>query len=386
LPDSCKVTIPCFRRSCSEVGQASYLPTPIPRIERLCLSSVRVIIVNYNSARLALECVRSVLEHSGENDRVGITVVENGSTDDSKEILNAAFSGCPALESVRYVDAVRNGGFGAGCNFGIRETLSRNERPDFWWLLNPDALVSAGTLDALVRVMREDSRAGIVGGSLVNWRGELMTACGPDFSPLGEFLTSAQVRSLLRRYASSIPPEHPPSERTEPGWVCGANMLIRAAALDDISGFDEDFFLYYEDADLCRGMRDAGWRVLHEPAARVVHAVGKSTQVPVAGRWPQYIFDSRCRYFSKHLGRWGLIKADICWIAGWAIRGVGRWWSMGRSAPQFPERFAADLLWTDLRSLVRARKPRRPLATQRRFDGLAPSGSEKRFPDRATIS
>lgn len=343
----------------------------------MCLPIVRAIIVNYNSARLAMICAKSVQRVAGSAADVHITIVENGSTDDSREILNAELGPANGGGEIRWIDAGKNGGFGAGCNVGISEG-KRQGRTDFWWLINPDAQALPGSLDLLLKAMEDEPEAGIVGGGLANWSGQLMTASGKDPCAFSEFAITSQWPSLVHRSSQGIPQTRQPAD-----WVCGANMLIRADALEPVGGFDEQFFLYYEDLDLCRRMRSAGWKVIHEPASRVVHAVGKSTQFSVLGRWPRYFFESRCRYFLEHSGRWGLIKADAAWSLGGLLRRIYRWWDMGRTVPGFPDRFASDLYATDFKALFR--KLPAPAHLDGRADPFETRSSqpESKFSDRA---
>lgn len=312
------------------------------------MPSVHVVIVNYNCATLALHCAQSVLESSEHCCELLVTIVENGSTDDSREALRARLGPQRRGSKIRWIDAEKNGGFGAGCNAAISDALKSGRRPDFWWLVNPDARALPGCLERLLKAMETDAVAGAAGGGLVGWSGNPMTACGRDPSASNEFAVASQMASLSARHSTEIP-----SERCAPDWVCGANMLLRSRAVEQAKGFDEGFFLYFEDLDLCRRLRAAGWTIVHEPAAQVVHAIGKSTQIPVLDRWPRHFFESRNRYFLKHTGRWGLIKADVAWTCGWLVRRVRRWWDLGRTIPKFPRRFASDLLVTDIRSLLR---------------------------------
>jgi GT2 family glycosyltransferase len=110
---------------------------------------------------------------------------------------------------------------------------------------------------------------------------------------------------------------------SEPEWVTFAAALLRREALRDVGPLDEGYFMYLEDIDWCRRARRAGWKVLHWPAARIVHFRGGTSPLKRLAaerrRLPRYYYESRSRYFAKHFGPLGLPAANLCWMTG---RGV----------------------------------------------------------------
>lgn len=281
-----------------------------------------VVIVNYKTAVLSLRAVASALpevsRHGGR-----IAVVENASGDDSPAVLRvglAALGDAP----VSLLLSERNGGFGAGNNLAIREALAGDDPPELIYLLNPDAVVQPGAIDTLVRFMDEHPGAGIAGSHIVNPDGTTHVSAFRFPSPLGEVegaLRLGLATRLLQRWSVwSLP-----CDRTEPvDWVSGASTMIRRELLESVGLFDENFFLYFEETDLCRRAAEAGWERWFVREATVVHEVAAATGIkdnkkPV----PTYWFDSRRYYFLKQGGKPELWLANVGWLAAataWRLR------------------------------------------------------------------
>jgi hypothetical protein len=277
--------------------------------------TVTVIIVNYRSAKLVGELLGSM----AGRDRgwpYRVVVVDNASGDGSVEAMRVKVAELGMGDSVQILDSGQNRGFGAGNNFGAAAALRSADRPDLLWFLNPDTLVDNVELDRAIEWFERDARVGIVGTGLMDDRGERHLGGRRDLSPLGEFVRQAGAFGVLRNYAVSDP------ELDRPGpvdWVSGASFFMRTTAFESLGGFDEEFFLYFEEVDLCRRARQAGWKVVYEPRVSIVHLEGQSTGVGQSRAFPPYWYESRRRYFVKHLGRLGLARADLAWGLGRAV-------------------------------------------------------------------
>jgi GT2 family glycosyltransferase len=155
----------------------------------------------------------------------------------------------------------RNQGFARAANEGCR--LSRGE-----WvlLLNPDVSVPADFLDHVLRLMEgAEPRAGVVGLQLRNSDGTLQYSSGPLPTFAGTLARLALPRHR-RKYHAAVP-----VNRCQVPWVTGCCLLLRRECLRQVGGFDEEFFLYYEDVDFCRRAREHGWSVWYEPAIHATH-------------------------------------------------------------------------------------------------------------------
>lgn len=229
-----------------------------------------------------------------------------------------------------------NYGFGAGNNFGASQVSSCPDKPDVLWLLNPDTLVSETDLEHALQWFESDPSVGIVGTGMVDGSGSPDLAGHRDPSPIGEFVANAGAFGMLRRWSVS----DPSLDRPGPvDWVSGASLLIRTEVFEQLGGFDEGFFLYFEEVDLCRRARNAGWKVIYEPRSRIVHLEGSSTGISRTKPMPRYWYESRRRYFVKHYGVLGLWAADLAWGFG---RIVGMLRGRGASACRWRDLWRCD--------------------------------------------
>jgi N-acetylglucosaminyl-diphospho-decaprenol L-rhamnosyltransferase len=250
---------------------------------------IDAVVVSYRSAATLRGCVEPLAAMAD----VRVTVVDNASPDDSL----ATIADLAAVDAVR---APRNGGFSYGCNIGA----ARGTAP-YLLFLNPDARIDAAALDALVAALDADLEAGLVAPRILDE--DLNLAWSLRRFPRHRS-TFARALFLYRLWPLAawsdelVRDPHAYSRAGTAEWVSGACMLVRRDAFEAVGGFDEGFFLYCEDTDLCRRLWDAGHRVRFEPAAEVRHVGGASSGVgetqPIAAR-------SQVIYARKHLGRGG---------------------------------------------------------------------------------
>lgn len=316
-------------------------------------ASVWIVIVNYRTADLAADCLRSIARQIDGLPGLHTIVADNASGDGSVEKLTGIIDRerWHGWASVLPLD--RNGGFAFGNNAGIREVLRSACHVDYVMLLNPDTIVRGEAIHALVDFMDAHQRVGIAGSRLENGEGSAECSAHNAFSPLGELESGARLGILsraLHRYAVS-----PPMRETahECDWVSGASLIVRREVFEQIGLLDEGYFLYFEEADLCLRARKAGWKIWFVPESRIIHLEGASTGIRnIVRRRPRYWYDSRRRYFVKHFGVHGLILADALWAVGRTSLTLRRMLRLGSGGnEQDPKWFALDLLWGDSRSL-----------------------------------
>jgi N-acetylglucosaminyl-diphospho-decaprenol L-rhamnosyltransferase len=204
-----------------------------------------IIIVTYNSADLIGPCLASVLLPSGVP--LEVFVVDNASTDGTADRIRQRFPG------VRFVQNTANRGFGAANNQVLPQCGGR-----YLLFLNPDTLLRPGALSAMVAFMDSHPHIGLAGPRLVY----------PDGTPQ----ESLSYRYLGQKYALELFK----GLNGDIAWVMGASMIARAGVIRQVGGFDESFFLYGEEEDLCLRIRRAGCEIGFVEAAIVVHVGGHS--------------------------------------------------------------------------------------------------------------
>lgn len=296
----------------------------------LTFKRLAVVIINYRRPGLVIDCLKSI---AGELDpeRDVVVVVENGSDDGSAAKLERDIVERGWEDWVLLVLSGKNGGFSAGNNLGIQSVDA-----EAYLLLNSDTIMRPGAIATLLDTLERYPDVGIVSPRL-EWPDETpQTSVFRYPTPASELIHSActgPVTTALKRYEVARPISDVPIDFE---WTSFACVLVRRAVFYDIGFLDTDYFMYYEDVDYCRRAREAGWRTLHWPEARVVHLRGGTSPVKALTasrkRRPYYYYAARSRYFAKHYGRKGLCFANVLWTVG---RGISlfREWVQRKEAP-----------------------------------------------------
>lgn len=250
---------------------------------------VAVVVVSYESRSSIEACLDSVSHDPSVP--IETVVVDNASRDGSAEAVRAFFP------HVTVVPNVENVGFARACNQGAAMT-----RAPLLLFLNPDATLDPGALATLAALFDSRPRLGAVGPRTLGASGEIQVSTGPDLSLISEWSQRRLVLGVARRdprILAEVDALH--SREHAADWVSGACLMTRREAFDAVSGFDEAFFLYEEDADLCRRIRAAGYQVVFTPTAVVRHALGRSmSKTPERARLEYE--RSHLLYYRKHAG------------------------------------------------------------------------------------
>jgi N-acetylglucosaminyl-diphospho-decaprenol L-rhamnosyltransferase len=229
--------------------------------------ALAVVIVTYEAGRLLPECVESVLADTSAGE-IELVVVDNGSTDGSVAMLHEAYPG------VHVITAPGNGGYARGANLGIAAT-----RAPVVAVMNSDLTVDPGSAKAMLARFDEEPRLGACGPRVRNLDGtDYPSARRSPSVPL------AVAHGLLGLWWPTNPftaryreLNADPAQARSVDWLSGAAMWLRRSALDAVGGWDERYFMYMEDLDLCLRLRRAGYDIAYEPAAAVTHVQGAST-------------------------------------------------------------------------------------------------------------
>lgn len=276
--------------------------------------TVLCIILNWRTPAMTLRAADSALTAmaaiAGE-----ITIVDNDSGDGSFEAMTDAVA-ARGWTRVRVLQSGRNGGFGAGNNFGIRAGLMGGGRPDLVYVLNSDAFPAPDAIVRLIEHLAATPQAGFAGSYIHGPDGNPHLTSFRFPSAWGEFEGAARIgpiSRLLRNRAIAIPI---PDRTIRVDWLAGASLMMRMDALDRIGLFDERFFLYFEETDLCRRLAAAGYAVDYVRDSHVAHIGSASTGMKEWRRVPDYWFDSHYYYYCKHHGRRGVLAATVARVKG----------------------------------------------------------------------
>ena len=267
-----------------------------------------VLIVNYASWPLTLRCIES-LQKTRHGD-FEIVVVDNDSVES------------PGLPSgVRLIRNKENVGFARANNTGI--ATSDGDPVVF---INPDTVVEGNFFEHLETFVSKNPRAGIVGPRILDAEGKLQLSARREISALSGFLGRTSLLTRLFPKSSLVKSQFPAvtdqSHPTSVDWVSGACMVVRRETLQDIGPLDERFFMYFEDADLCRRARAAGWLVYYLPQVEIVHQTGASSRSRPKAIW--LLHKSAFLYHRKHgaHGPCGVYSAVV--LAGLALRALAK--------------------------------------------------------------
>ncbi len=307
--------------------------------------AVLVIVLNYRTPDLTVRAARAALQ-AMEGITGAITIVDNASGDDSCTIIAQAIAD-NGWDRVTLAQAGRNGGFGAGNNHGILAGLPDGTAPDYVYILNSDAWPDPGAIRALLDVLEGDPQAGIAGSNILGEDGAPHRTAFRFPTIAGEFEGSVRTGLFTRLLRDWVVPLPIPQGIARVDWVAGASMMLRCRMLDRTGLFDETFFLYYEETDLCLRAARAGWTCLYVPASRTVHIGSVSTGMRAWARTPQYWFDSRLHYFYQNHGAAYAAAATCARLAGeglWRLRCL-----FSRRAQRDPPYFMRDLALHALR-------------------------------------
>ncbi len=306
--------------------------------------AVLVVIVNWRTPEMTLAAAAAALA-ALEGIAGALTIVDNDSGDGSFEALARAVA-ARGWTRVRVLQSGRNGGFGAGNNFGIRAGLPGGAPPDLVYVLNSDAFPAPDAIGALVDHLAAHPEAGLAGSFIHGTDGEPHRTAFRFPSVAGEFEAAARLGPVTRLLRDRVVAMPIPQATTRVDWLAGASLMIRREVLDRVGLFDEGFFLYFEETDLCRRAAAAGWETHYVVESRVAHVGSASTGMKDWPRTPPYWFESRWRYFVKAEGRAGALAATAAHLAGgllWRARAAltGR---PRRDPPHFLRDLAAHAL------------------------------------------
>lgn len=249
-----------------------------------------ILIVNWNTRELLIRCINSVLADS-PGFAYEIIVVDNASSDGSMKSLREAYGGNVAI---KLMAASANLGFAKANNLAYQ-----NSSGEFVLMLNPDTRVKKGALQALVSFLEQNPKAGIVGPKIVNPDGTVQASVR-QFPTLGSALLVFSGLHRIFRPRQYLMDDFDYDKPSAVDQVMGAALLTRRRVINDSGFLDENFWLWYEEVDLCKRAKNAGYEIRFFPDAVVVHHRGQSfSQMDVFDR-KKTVAKSLIYYFQKN--------------------------------------------------------------------------------------
>lgn len=266
-----------------------------------------VLVVNHNAGPYLQECLERLRAVAGErrtqDGSLEIILVDNASTDGSTEAVREFQErGSDPAPPVRLIPLERNVGFGAGCNTAVRHAAGR-----YLLLLNPDAWIDGPSLLLLEEALDADSRLGAAAPALHYPDGPPQFVWAPRVGVPGEAVQRFRNRFEGASWNHRLLPKLL-NPFLGPGWFSAACLLVRRSAFEGVGGFDEGFFLYFEDAELGLRLARKGWRQRQVEGARAWHARGVTTARRgtrlLSPEVERFYRASQLRYYDLHRPRW----------------------------------------------------------------------------------
>jgi len=252
------------------------------------MNSCAVIVVNYNTGKLLSQVIERVLKAKGVDE---IIIVDNDSTDNSMELL-------PKNNQINTYFRNKNEGFGSSCNYGAKKSTS-----EYLLFLNPDCLILENTINQSIETFAENNNTAIVGIRVNNPDGTEQRATRRRLPTLWRAIKTYTSLEKLSKYGDifagvNLSHKPMPTQAVLVEAVSGAYMMVKKSVFKQISGFDDSFFMHFEDLDLCKRVSDAGYDIVFNPKIEVVHYQGTSSQSN--SNVSEYKKQSLQRYFRKH--------------------------------------------------------------------------------------
>ena len=271
-----------------------------------------IVILCWNDRTVIGDCLRSIFEGTHRTS-FEVIVSDNGSTDQSVEFIRKEFP------QVRVLENRVNLRFAKGNNVGIQASEG-----EYVLILNPDTIIHEGTLDGMVAYADSHPEGAAFGCKVLNRDGTNQGCQWPPHTLRSEWCAALPLGWLSQISPSFHPGAYPgwqgDRERSV-GWLAGCFVLIRSELLKRLNGFDEQFFYYYEDTDLCRRIWQAGYSVLYTPDFTITHLQGQSTKnrfAPITFALDAQI--TRYRYYYKYYGPEGARSCRRSSLTGFFLR------------------------------------------------------------------
>ena len=249
---------------------------------------VSVIIIQYNNSHLTETAIETLLKFHKNN--VEVILVDNGSTDPNALKFTERF------QDVKVIRSEKNLGFGAANNMAAQQSSG-----DILLFLNNDVIITSEFVNKIEDEFNKDTSIGIIGPKLLNKDKTLQLSCGKLPSFIVEFRDKILYSAVDKKNTPALKYVNKKfSQRKEMEWVTGAALFITKNLFDELGGFDESFFMYYEDKDICARALGKGKTVLYFPECDLIHLRGGSFKGPEQTFLMRKYRESQVLYYNKH--------------------------------------------------------------------------------------
>jgi N-acetylglucosaminyl-diphospho-decaprenol L-rhamnosyltransferase len=253
--------------------------------------SLSIILVNYNGSAFLDNCLNSIEQTAKQSDRE-VVIIDNCSTDDSIKLVKDNFS------HFKLISSQVNLGFSKANNLAIKHSQGKH-----LLFLNTDTILIENTPQILSEYLNQHQDIGAIGSRITFEDGSYQLS-GGKLPNLAIELWDKIKYGLDRRWHQVFSGIYDRQYSTirEVGWLTGACLMIRRDVFEQIGGFDESFFMYFEDKDICKRVHEAGFKVIYYPETSLIHLLGGSSQ-GIKKSVNTYYRDSQLYYYQKHLGK-----------------------------------------------------------------------------------
>jgi GT2 family glycosyltransferase len=290
-------------------------------------ASILVVIVNFRTPEMVLQCLESLSLERKVFPLLRVAVIDNNSADGSVECMRSGVTNRGWEKWTKIIASDQNPGFGAGNNWILREDLASDWPADFYFILNPDTVVLPGIFQTLLGFFLAKPEASILGPR---------TESGDGVSDYSAFRFPGLVNSLCdglrfglidRLFSRWVTAPKPSATDHRSDWISGGGMFIRREVFQVIGLFDEQFFLYFEETDLCHRAAQKGFQTWYVPEAKMMHWAGSSTGMAdgVRKRMPGWWFASRRHYLRKYHSFGYVVLSDLAFTVGRSIWQLRAW-------------------------------------------------------------
>ena len=255
------------------------------------MQTISIILVNYNGQRFIRDCLESVVKQV-QDINYEVIIVDNSSTDDSVKIIKDEFP------FFRLICSDSNLGFGKANNLAVKHATGEH-----LLFLNTDTILIENTPEMLSDYLTEHKDVGAVGSRIIFKDGSYQLSCGKLPNLIVEFIYKIRAQLDNRwHYTFSRFYDKLYALEQKIDWVTGACFMMRKDIFNQLGGFDEAFFMYFEDVDICKRVADLGLKVIYYPQTSVIHLLGGSAQGGKKSVNIHYRI-SQIYYYEKHLGK-----------------------------------------------------------------------------------